>query len=181
MGNLIAASDFVVQPSLEDALPTALISALAAARPIVATNVGGIPDIVRPGCGLLVEPGRPSALSDGIAQMANDNPLLTRPPGGDAPSGARAIRAPLQRRHLGENLRAVYGKLSAPAHREEVVHRIDSMPESAHRPERERIGCRALHGGRDGSQWWSFRHRADFSSFHSSSERRSPARVTMSN
>jgi glycosyltransferase involved in cell wall biosynthesis len=69
--NLLAASDFVVHPSLEDALPTALISALAAARPIVATNVGGIPDIVGPDCGLLVEPGLPSALSDAIAAMAD--------------------------------------------------------------------------------------------------------------
>ena len=69
--DLIAASDFIVQPSLEDALPTALISALAGARPIVATNVGGIPDIVGPGCGLLVDPGRPLALSAGIAEMAS--------------------------------------------------------------------------------------------------------------
>ncbi|MCB0925511.1 MAG: glycosyltransferase [Mycobacterium sp.] len=68
---LIAASDFVVHPSLEDALPTALISALAGARPIVATKVGGIPDIVGPGCGLLVEPGQPSALSAGIAEMVS--------------------------------------------------------------------------------------------------------------
>ncbi len=68
--DLIAAADFVVQPSLEDALPTSLISALAGARPIVATNVGGIPDIVGPGCGLLVDAGQPRALSAGIADMA---------------------------------------------------------------------------------------------------------------
>ena len=68
--DLIAASDFVVQPSLEDALPTSLISSLAGARPIVATNVGGIPDIVGPGCGLLVGAGRPAALSSGMAHMA---------------------------------------------------------------------------------------------------------------
>jgi glycosyltransferase involved in cell wall biosynthesis len=70
VADLLVASDFVVQPSLEDALPTALISALAAARPIVATNVGGIPDIVTAGCGLLVESGSPSALSAGITRMA---------------------------------------------------------------------------------------------------------------
>jgi glycosyltransferase involved in cell wall biosynthesis len=69
VADLLAASDFVVQPSLADALPTALISALAAARPIVATNVGGIPDIVGPGCGLMVEPGRSSALAAGIMEM----------------------------------------------------------------------------------------------------------------
>lgn len=71
IANLIAACDFVVQPSLEDALPTALISALAAGRPIVGTNVGGIPDIVAPGCGTLVDAGCPSALSAGIAAMAH--------------------------------------------------------------------------------------------------------------
>ena len=70
VADLIAASDFVVQPSLEDALPTSLISALAAGRPIVATDVGGIPDIVGPECGLLVEAGQPAALSAGMADMA---------------------------------------------------------------------------------------------------------------
>ena len=69
--DLMAAADFVVHPSLEDALPTALISALASSRPIVATNVGGIPDIVGPDCGILVEPGDPVALSAGIAGMAS--------------------------------------------------------------------------------------------------------------
>lgn len=71
VADLIAAADFVVHPSLEDALPTALISALAGARPIVATNVGGIPDIVGPGCGILVEAGNPAALSAGIAEMTS--------------------------------------------------------------------------------------------------------------
>ena len=69
--DLMAAADFVVHPSLEDALPTALISTLASSRPIVATNVGGIPDIVGPDCGILVEPGDPVALSAGIAGMAS--------------------------------------------------------------------------------------------------------------
>lgn len=70
IADLIAASDFVVQPSLEDALPTSLISALAVGRPIVATDVGGIPDIVGSGCGMLVEAGQPAALSAGMAEMA---------------------------------------------------------------------------------------------------------------
>ncbi len=71
VAELIAASDFIVHPSLEDALPTTLISALAGGRPIVATDVGGIPDIVGPGCGLLVEAGCPSALSAAIAEMGS--------------------------------------------------------------------------------------------------------------
>ncbi len=68
--DLIGACDFVVHPSREDALPTALISALAAARPIVATTAGGITDIVTGDCGLLVEPGAPVALAAAITEMA---------------------------------------------------------------------------------------------------------------
>ena len=71
VADLIDAADFIVHPSHEDALPTALISALAGAKPIVATNVGGIPDIVGPGCGTLVESGNPAALGSGIAEMAS--------------------------------------------------------------------------------------------------------------
>lgn len=69
IAELLAACDFVVHPSLEDALPTSLISALAAARPIVATTAGGITDIVSPDCGLLVEPGQPAALATAITEM----------------------------------------------------------------------------------------------------------------
>ncbi|WP_325096517.1 glycosyltransferase [Mycolicibacterium vinylchloridicum] len=85
--DLIAAADFVVQPSLEDALPTSLISSLAGSRPIVATNVGGIPDIVGPGCGSLVEAGQPSALSSGIADMAT---MIRTDPGALATIGHAA-------------------------------------------------------------------------------------------
>lgn len=108
--DLIAAADFVVQPSLEDALPTSLISALAGGRPIVATDVGGIPDIVGPGCGLLVEPANPAALSSAMAQMATtirtDSQALT------------AIRRAARQRYetrfsadvWAENLRALYDR-----------------------------------------------------------------------
>ena len=70
VADLLAAADLIVQPSLEDALPTALISALAGGVPIIATRVGGIPDIVGSECGVLVEAGDPAALSAAIAQMA---------------------------------------------------------------------------------------------------------------
>jgi glycosyltransferase involved in cell wall biosynthesis len=110
VADLIAASDFVVQPSLEDALPTALISALAAARPIVATHVGGIPDIVGPGCGLLVEAGRPAALSAGIAEMA----ATIRGDAGAVEAMHRATRERYESRFSADiwatNLRAVYGQ-----------------------------------------------------------------------
>lgn len=69
IADLLAGCDFVIQPSREDALPTALISALAAGKPIVGTDVGGIPDIAAPGCGTLVQAQRPAELRDAIEQM----------------------------------------------------------------------------------------------------------------
>jgi glycosyltransferase involved in cell wall biosynthesis len=63
---LLAASDLVVQPSHEDALPTALIQALAAGLPAVATEVGGIPEILTPQLALFVSPGDVDALSNAL-------------------------------------------------------------------------------------------------------------------
>lgn len=63
---LLAVSDLVVQPSREDALPTTLIQALAAGLPAIATDVGGIPEIVTPEVAHLVPPGDVDALSQAL-------------------------------------------------------------------------------------------------------------------
>jgi glycosyltransferase involved in cell wall biosynthesis len=82
---LLAASDLVVQPSREDALPTTLIQALAAGVPAVATNVGGIPEIVTEEVAQLVPPGDVEAL----AASLDDAPRrLSRRP--DVAASARA-------------------------------------------------------------------------------------------
>ena len=72
VAGLLAASDLVVHPSHADALPTALIHALAAGVPAVATRVGGIPEILGEACGVLVPPGDPAALAAAIGAVAGD-------------------------------------------------------------------------------------------------------------
>ena len=72
VGDLLAACDLVVHPSHADALPTALIHGQAAGLPAVATEVGGIPEIVTPGTGILVGPGRPEDLAGAIGDLAGD-------------------------------------------------------------------------------------------------------------
>jgi glycosyltransferase involved in cell wall biosynthesis len=72
VAELLAASDIVVHPSFADALPTALIHALASARPIIASNVGGIPEIVTADAGILVGPGDIDGLVGAITSLAAD-------------------------------------------------------------------------------------------------------------
>lgn len=67
---LLAASDVFVLPSLTEALPTVVIEAMAASRPVVATSVGGIPEMVDSGVSaLLVEPRDAGALADAVGRV----------------------------------------------------------------------------------------------------------------
>jgi glycosyltransferase involved in cell wall biosynthesis len=65
--------DFFVLPSLNEGMGRVLVEAMAAGKPIVASNVGGIPDLVKHDHnGLLVPPGDEKALAAGIKQLIND-------------------------------------------------------------------------------------------------------------
>jgi glycosyltransferase involved in cell wall biosynthesis len=72
VSTLLAAADLVVHPSTTDALPTALVHAIAAGRPIVASAIGGIPEIVPRDGGELVAPGDPVSLAAAIDRLAAD-------------------------------------------------------------------------------------------------------------
>ncbi len=67
---LLAASDVVLLPSFQEAYPTVLLEAAAAARPVVATRLEGIQEIVEDGgTGWLVPTGDPSALAEAAAAL----------------------------------------------------------------------------------------------------------------
>lgn len=69
MGAVYGDLDVVVNSSLNEGTPVALIEALAAGRPVVATRVGGNPDLLRDGGhGLLVPPSDPEALAAAILE-----------------------------------------------------------------------------------------------------------------
>jgi glycosyltransferase involved in cell wall biosynthesis len=70
---LLHDASLFVLPSYHEALPMALLEAMAAGLPIVATRVGGMPEVVMEGYnGFLVEPGDVEALADKLAVLAND-------------------------------------------------------------------------------------------------------------
>jgi len=76
---ILAASDVVVMPSYREAQGLAIVEALAASRPVVASNVGGIPEMITSGeNGLLVPSHDPSALAAAILLLFRDHELGER-------------------------------------------------------------------------------------------------------
>jgi glycosyltransferase involved in cell wall biosynthesis len=70
-----AALDIAVLPSYREAQGLSILEAMALSRPVVASNVGGIPEMVEDGrTGLLVAPHDPAALSAAIARLLTDHP-----------------------------------------------------------------------------------------------------------
>lgn len=70
--------DVFVMPSFTEGTPNSIIEAMAHGRPIIATTVGGIPDMVDEQCGLLVAPGDVNALANAMLRLANDPALRQR-------------------------------------------------------------------------------------------------------
>lgn len=66
---MLAAADVFVLPSHTEALPTAVAEAMAAGLPVVATRVGGIPEMVDRKTGILVEPGDQHGLALAVGDI----------------------------------------------------------------------------------------------------------------
>ena len=87
VGDYLAAFDVFVLPSNREGIGSVLFDAMDRALPVVASRVGGVPDIVHDGeNGILIDPGRPDQLRAGILALRAD---------------------PSRRRKLGENGREV--------------------------------------------------------------------------
>jgi len=74
-----ALATLVAVPSHSEGSPNVVLESMAAARPIVANAVGGIPEILEDGVtGLLVQPGNPEAMARAIGRILSDRELAGR-------------------------------------------------------------------------------------------------------
>jgi glycosyltransferase involved in cell wall biosynthesis len=73
VADLMAAADLVVHPAVAEAFGLVLTEALYVGTPVIATRVGGIPEIIADGIdGVLVPPADSRALADAILNLLND-------------------------------------------------------------------------------------------------------------
>jgi glycosyltransferase involved in cell wall biosynthesis len=100
--------DIFVLPSVSEGLPVALLEAMSWGRAIVATKVGGVPEVLSDGVdGVLVEPRRPEELVREVASLVADESRRARL--GDA---ARARAERLNADEVCSRLDAVYRDLA---------------------------------------------------------------------
>jgi glycosyltransferase involved in cell wall biosynthesis len=84
---VLAALDLVVQPSQTEGMSNAVLEAMAAGVPVIATDTGGNPDLLRDGVsGLLVPPGSSTELASAMLRLLED------------PAAARALAATARKR-----------------------------------------------------------------------------------
>jgi glycosyltransferase involved in cell wall biosynthesis len=76
--DLLGAADIFAMSSRTEGLPMAMIEAMSAALPCVSTAVGGIPEMLADGCGLLAPAGDCDTLASALLQLAGDADLRSR-------------------------------------------------------------------------------------------------------
>jgi glycosyltransferase involved in cell wall biosynthesis len=99
-------ADFFVLPSEWENLPCALIEAMASGLPIVATNVGGVPEIINVDVGVLVPPRNVEALTEAINYLLDH--YHNYPPGKIASYAYKRFSY----KTIGEKLNAIYRRVT---------------------------------------------------------------------
>lgn len=137
--DLMKAMDIFVHPSLFEPFGITIVEAMYSGLPVVATNVGGIPEIVKDGeTGLLVSPRDYGALADALLRLIED-PAMARSMGENGRAEAllrfsgRRYAGDLERLYFSliEGRRSLRSRLAA---RRRMPQTATSWDERAHKP-----------------------------------------------
>jgi glycosyltransferase involved in cell wall biosynthesis len=108
--SILARATILAHPSFEEGLPNAVLEAMSAGKPVVATAVGGTPDAVVDGeTGLLVPPADPEALAEAVISLLRDPSRIREM--GDA--GRRRARSGFSLEGMVRDTMAVYLELAS--------------------------------------------------------------------
>lgn len=70
---ILKSIDIFILPTLQEALGTSFIEAMAMGKPVIGAGVGGVSEVIKNGAnGYLVEPDNPHALAEAIIKMLKD-------------------------------------------------------------------------------------------------------------
>lgn len=72
---LIRQCRYMILPQYNEGVPVQIIEAMAAGKPVITTNVGGIPDIVQEENGIIINPGDIEALKTAILALENNDTM----------------------------------------------------------------------------------------------------------
>lgn len=78
VNRIMPAADVFVLPSVSEGFPITIIEALASGLPVVATHVGGIPDVVTEEVGIIVKPGDPPALAEALDLILENSEIRSK-------------------------------------------------------------------------------------------------------
>jgi glycosyltransferase involved in cell wall biosynthesis len=122
--SIIAAADLLALSSAQEGLGSVILDAMALGKPVVATDAGGIPEIVMAGeTGLLVPVGDHRALGEAIARVLSDRELAAR-----LTAGARALAPRYSMEEVVARTAALYERvLSEPRARSREGSRAGSL------------------------------------------------------
>ena len=106
--NILSSLALSVLPSLNEGLSNSLLESMAAAVPVVATNVGGNPEVVVDGVtGLLVPPRNPAALAEAICRVLRTPGLRNKL----GQAGRRRVLEHFSNERMIRNVERLYGEL----------------------------------------------------------------------
>lgn len=125
----LAASHALVVSSFMEGVPVVLMEAMAAGRPVLATRVGGIPELVSPRpdepVGVLVDPGSADALADGLAELYDQRERWAE----FGRNGRRIVLEEFETARVAAGVHELLAGLLAPEERRQTSENPQSAPQ----------------------------------------------------